>query len=674
MYTGVRFMSEAVTACKDDHCCGHDHDSGHGRDDGHCHCHDEGDEITLTRIVAAAVIYALGLAVNVINPADVMDIVWLKYAIFIIPYLMVGLPVLAGAIKGIARRELLDEQLLMAVATIAAFAIGEVAEAVAVMLFYQVGEWFQDRAVDNSRKSISSLVEIKATYANVEEAGIIKRVGPENVKVGDIIVITAGERVPLDGIIVKGASELDTSALTGESMPSFFEPGQEVLAGFVNGTNTLRVRVTRPFEDSAVSRVLDMVTNAASKKAKTETFVRRFARIYTPIVVGAALLLAVVPPLVIEANNLAIWADFIERACVFLVISCPCALVISVPLSFYCGIGSLSRRGVLAKGGNYLEQLSRVETVVFDKTGTLTKGRFHVETIAPVEGVTPEQLLGLAAHVEQHSTHPIAQSICDAYAERLGVAPTLNMPEHSDEVTETPGHGLCAECVQGHICVGNDKLMDREGVVWTGDGQPGTIIHVALDGGYLGYLVVSDEVKPQAHEAVERLKALGVRETVMLTGDKQSVAERIASKLGLDRVFAQLLPGDKVTCVEKLLAQGNANAKATLAFVGDGINDAPALARADVGIAMGAMGSDAAIEAADIVLMDDNPARIADAVKLSRKTVANARENVTLAIAVKFAVFVLGAFGIANMWMAVFADTGVAMLCVLNAMRLLHAK
>lgn len=667
-------MSEAVTACKDDHCCGHDHDSGHGRDDGHCHCHDEGDEITLTRIVAAAVIYALGLAVNVINPADVMDIIWLKYAIFIIPYLMVGLPVLAGAIKGIARRELLDEQFLMAVATIAAFAIGEVAEAVAVMLFYQVGEWFQDRAVDNSRKSISSLVEIKATYANVEEAGVIKRVGPENVKVGDIIVITAGERVPLDGIIVKGASELDTSALTGESMPSFFEPGQEVLAGFVNGTNTLRVRVTRPFEDSAVSRVLDMVTNAASKKAKTETFVRRFARIYTPIVVGAALLLAVVPPLVIGANSLAVWADFIERACVFLVISCPCALVISVPLSFYCGIGSLSRRGVLAKGGNYLEQLSRVETVVFDKTGTLTKGRFHVETIAPVEGVTPEQLLGLAAHVEQHSTHPIAQSICDAYAERLGVAPTLNMPEHSDEVTETPGHGLCAECVKGHICVGNDKLMDREGVVWTGDGQPGTIIHVALDGGYLGYLVVSDEVKPQAHEAVERLKALGVRETVMLTGDKQSVAERIASKLGLDRVFAQLLPGDKVTCVEKLLAQGNANAKATLAFVGDGINDAPALARADVGIAMGAMGSDAAIEAADIVLMDDNPARIADAVKLSRKTVANARENVTLSIAVKFAVFVLGALGIANMWMAVFADTGVAMLCVLNAMRLLHAK
>ena len=661
-------MCESATTCHDGHC--HDHD------DGHCHCHENagGWEVSLRLILLTACIYGADLVLNVVNPNGIMDIVWLKYAVFIVPYLMVGLPVLIGAVKGIAHRELLDEQFLMAVATIAAFVIGEAAEAVAVMLFYQVGEWFQDRAVDNSRKSISSLVEIKATYANVDRDGAIVRVDPEDVQVGDTIVITAGERVPLDGIIVKGASELDTSALTGESMPSFLEPGQEVLSGFVNGTNTLYVRVTRPFEDSAVSRVLDMVSNAASKKAKTENFVRRFARIYTPIVVGAAVLLAIVPPLVIDAASAAVWADFVERACVFLVISCPCALVISVPLSFYCGIGSLSRRGVLAKGGNYLEQLARVETVVFDKTGTLTKGKFHVETVAPVEGVTPERLLGLAAHVEQRSTHPIAQSICDAYAERMGVAPTLNMPEHSDEVTEIPGYGLCATCVEGAICVGNDKLMDREDIVWTDAGQPGTIIHVALDGAYLGYLVVSDEVKPQAHEAIERLKALGVRETVMLTGDKEPVAQRIADKLGLDRVFAQLLPGDKVACVEELLEHRNTDAKATLAFVGDGINDAPALARADVGIAMGAMGSDAAIEAADIVLMDDNPARIADAVRLSRKTVANARENVTLAITVKFAVFVLGALGIANMWMAVFADTGVAILCVLNAMRLLRAK
>ncbi len=669
-------MMQESTACG----CGHGQDAcdAHRQthDDGHCHCHDGkgGWEVSLGFIVVATCIYVTGLVVNFVNPLGIMDIVWVKYAIFVIPYLMVGLPVLVGAAKGIARRELLDEQFLMAVATIAAFAIGEAAEAVAVMLFYQVGEWFQDRAVDNSRKSISSLVKIKATYANVEEAGAIKRVNPEDVKVGDIIVITAGERVPLDGIIVKGASELDTSALTGESMPSFLEPGQEVLSGFVNGTNTLHVRVTRPFEDSAVSRVLDMVNNAASKKARTEAFVRRFARIYTPIVVGAAVALAVIPPLVIGPANAAIWADFIERACVFLVISCPCALVISVPLSFYCGIGSLSRRGVLAKGGNYLEQLARVKTVVFDKTGTLTKGKFRVETIAPVEGVTPERLLGLAAHVEQRSTHPIAQSICDAYAERLGIPPTLNLPEHSDEVIETPGHGLCAECVEGHICVGNDKLMEREGVVWTGKGQPGTIIHVALDGVYQGYLVVSGETKPQARETIEGLKALGVHETVMLTGDKELVAQRIASRLGIDRFFAQLLPGDKVACVEELLAQKGGDSKATLAFVGDGINDAPALARADVGIAMGAMGSDAAIEAADIVLMDDNPARIADAVRLSRKTVTNARENVVLAIAVKFAVFVLGALGIANMWMAVFADTGVAMLCVLNAMRLLRAK
>lgn len=648
----------------------------HEHDDGHCHCHDNGGgwEVSLRLIVAAACIYGAGLVLNAANPNGVMDTAWLKYAVFIIPYLMVGLPVLIGAAKGIARRELLDEQFLMAVATIAAFAIGEAAEAVAVMLFYQVGEWFQDRAVDNSRKSISSLVEIKATYANVERDGAVVRVNPENVQVGDTIVISAGERVPLDGIIVRGASELDTSALTGESMPSFLEPGQEVLSGFVNGTSTLYVRVTRPFEDSAVSRVLDMVSNAASKKAKTENFVRRFARIYTPIVVGAAVLLAIVSPLVIDATNGAVWADFVERACVFLVISCPCALVISVPLSFYCGIGALSRRGVLAKGGNYLEQLARVETVVFDKTGTLTKGKFHVEMVAPVEGVTPERLLGLAAHVEQHSTHPIAQSICDAYAERLGVAPTLNMPEHSDDVTEIPGYGLCATCVEGIICVGNDKLMDRENVVWTSGEQPGTIIHVALDGVYQGYLVVSDEVKPRAREAIERLKALGAREAVMLTGDKESVAQRIADKLGLDRVFAQLLPGDKVACVEELLAQKGGDSKATLAFVGDGINDAPALARADVGIAMGAMGSEAAIEAADIVLMDDNPERIADAVRLSRKTVVNARENVALAITVKFAVFVFGALGIANMWMAVFADTGVAMLCVLNAMRLLRAK
>lgn len=676
-------MSDAAV-CKDDycHCHGHDHNHGqdhghdHVHDDGHCHCHDEGGgwEVTLRLIVVTACIYVAGLAVNFANPLGIMDAVWVKYAIFLIPYLLVGLPVLIGAAKGIARRELLDEQFLMAVATIAAFAIGEAAEAVAVMLFYQVGEWFQDRAVDNSRKSISSLVEIKATYANVDRAGAIVRANPEDVQVGDIIVIAAGERVPLDGVIVRGAGELDTSALTGESMPSFLEPGQEVLAGFVNGTETLRVRVTRPFEDSAVSRVLDMVSNAASRKAKTELFVRRFARVYTPIVVGAALLLAVVPPLVLGPANAAIWADFIERACVFLVISCPCALVISIPLSFYCGIGSLSRRGVLAKGGNYLEQLARVQTVVFDKTGTLTKGKFHVEEIVPAEGITSERLLGLAAHVEQNSTHPIAQSICNAYAERLGVPPTLNMPEHHDDVTEVPGYGLCAQCIEGAICVGNDKLMNREGIVWTNDGQPGTVIHVALDGAYLGYLVVSDEVKSQAREAIERLKELGVRKTVMLTGDKEPVAQRIAAKLGLDEVFAQLLPGDKLTCVEELLEQDNRDTKATLAFVGDGINDAPALARCDVGVAMGAMGSDAAIEAADIVLMDDNPARIADAVKLSRRTVANARENVVLAIAVKFAVFLLGALGIANMWMAVFADTGVAMLCVLNAMRLLRAK
>lgn len=671
-------MTQEAAVCECGHNHGHDHghDHDHVHDDGHCHCHDNAIwEVSLRLIVIAACVYLAGIALEVVNPAGLMDVVWVKYVVFLVPYLIVGLPVLVGAVRGIARRELLDEQFLMAVATIAAFAIGEVAEAVAVMLFYQVGEWFQDRAVDNSRKSISSLVEIKATYANVERDGVIQRAAPETVHVGDIIVVNAGERVPLDGVIVEGASELDTSALTGESMPSFLEPGDEVLSGYVNGTRALHVRVTRPFEDSAVARVLDMVSNAASKKAKVETFVRRFARVYTPIVVGAAVLLAVVPPLVLGAANPAIWADFIGRACVFLVISCPCALVISVPLSFYCGIGALSRRGVLAKGGNYFEQLARVGTVVFDKTGTLTQGRFHVVEIAPAAGVSADTLLELAAHVEQRSTHPIAQSICDAFAESRGIAPVLNLPDHSDEITEQPGFGMCAMCPAGRICVGNDKLLEREGVEFVTSSQEGTVIHVALDGVYQGCLVVADEVKPQAREAIEGLKALGVRQTVMLTGDREPVARRIAAKLGIDRVFAQLLPGDKVACVEELLDEQHAgNAKATLAFVGDGINDAPALARADVGIAMGAMGSDAAIEAADIVLMDDNPERIAEAVKVGRKTVRNARENVVFAIAVKAIVFVLGALGIANMWLAVFADTGVAVLCVLNAMRILHAR
>lgn len=672
--------------CQDDGCCScHDddncHDDGccscHGEepchDDGRCHCHDEGGEISLARIIATACIYGIGLALVVLNPYDVMDILLVRYAVFLVPYLMVGLPVLIGAAKGIARRELLDEQFLMSVATIAAFVIGEVPEAVAVMLFYQIGEWFQDRAVDSSRDSISSLVEIKATFANVEHNGVIERVDPETVKVGDTIVINAGERVPLDGVIVKGASELDTSALTGESVPSFLEPGQEVLAGFVNGTSVLHVRVSRPYEDSAVSRVLEMVNSAASKKAKTETFVRRFARIYTPIVVGAAVLLAIVPPLLIDPANASIWADFVERACVFLVISCPCALVISVPLSFYCGIGALSRRGVLAKGGNYLEQLARVETVVFDKTGTLTQGKFSVESVVPAGEETPERVLALAAQVEMNSTHPIAQSICDAYAEGLGLAPTLNEVSQGHEVSEIPGYGMCARSADGHIFVGNEKLMEREGIAHPVVEQPGTIVHVAVDGAYVGYIVVADEMKPQAAQALAELKALGVRQTVMLTGDKESIASRIAKALGIDRFFAQLLPNDKVACVEELLAKKPSESKATLAFVGDGINDAPALARSDVGIAMGAMGSDAAIEAADIVLMDDNPSRIAEAVRVSRKTVANARENVILAIGVKCAVFVLGALGIANMWMAVFADTGVAILCVLNAMRLLRA-
>lgn len=632
-------------------------------------------EVSLGLIIATACIYAVALALHVVNPGGFMDNVFVEYIVFLIPYFMVGLPVLIGAVKGIVHGEMLDEQFLMAVATVAAFAIGEAPEAVAVMLFYQIGEWFQDRAVDNSRKSISSLVEIKATYANIDVDGTVTKVAPQSVNVGDVIVVKVGERVPLDGIVVEGASELDTSALTGESMLSFCEPGDEVLSGCINQTNTLHIQVNRPFEDSAVSRVLDMVENASAKKAKVENFVKRFARVYTPIVVAASAAFAVLPPLIIGPADLAVWTDFINRACVFLVISCPCALVISVPLSFYCGIGSLSRKGVLAKGGNYLEQLAKVDTVVFDKTGTLTQGKFHVQEISPASGITAEHVLELAAHVEQHSTHPIAQSICDMYEERIGETPTLNRPDHCDEVSETAGYGLRAQCGNSVICVGNGRLMEQEGiVVEETDGMFGTVIHVSEDGRYMGCLVIADEVKPHSKEAIERLKGLGVKQTVMLTGDKEAVAMRIASKLGIDRVFAQLLPGNKVECVEELLENKADDSKKTLAFVGDGINDAPALARADVGIAMGAMGSDAAIEAADIVLMDDNPVRIADAVKVSRRTVLNARENVVFAIGVKAIVFVLGALGLANMWFAVFADTGTAMICVLNALRLLHVK
>ena len=627
----------------------------------------------LYRILIAAVLF---LAAKFI-PMPML----VSTALYFAAYVTIGYDILRKAWKGICNHQVFDENFLMAVATIGAIALaiyeksGDYAEAVAVMLFYQIGELFQSYAVGKSRRNITALMDIRPDYANIERDGKLEQVDPDDVAVGTVITVQPGEKIPIDGEIVEGASTLNTAALTGESLPRDVMTGDEVISGCINMTGVLKVKTTKAFGESTVSKILELMENSSSHKSRSEAFISRFARVYTPAVCYSALALAILPPVInLLMGNAASWGVWIYRALTFLVISCPCALVISIPLSFFAGLGGAGHEGILIKGSNYLEALSKTKIVVFDKTGTLTKGKFRVETIAPVEGVTPERLLGLAAHVEQRSTHPIAQSICDAYAERLGIPPTLNLPEHSDEVIETPGHGLCAECVEGHICVGNDKLMEREGVVWTGKGQPGTIIHVALDGVYQGYLVVSDETKPQARETIEGLKALGVHETVMLTGDKELVAQRIASRLGIDRFFAQLLPGDKVACVEELLAQKGGDSKATLAFVGDGINDAPALARADVGIAMGAMGSDAAIEAADIVLMDDNPARIADAVRLSRKTVTNARENVVLAIAVKFAVFVLGALGIANMWMAVFADTGVAMLCVLNAMRLLRAK
>ncbi len=640
----------------------------------HACCHDdEKGEMTLGRIGIAACIFAIGLVLHVGRFTPITDSLVFEYVIFLIPYFMVGWPVLVSAAKGVIRGKLLDEAFLMALATIAA-AIGELPEAVAVMLFYQVGEWFQDRAVDTSRDAISALVDIKADYANIERDGVVERVDPAGIEVGDTIIVNAGERIPLDGVVREGQSDLDTSALTGESAPVSVGAGTEVLAGCINGSGVLRIGVTRLFSDSAVARILDMVNNAASKKARTETFIRRFAHIYTPIVVIAAAVFAIVPPLVIGPGDPAIWADYIERACVFLVISCPCALVISVPLSFYCGIGALSKLGVLVKGGNYLEQLARVETVVFDKTGTLTQGTFHVTEVHPVQGISQHHLLEVAAHVEQSSSHPIAQSVYNAYMDRHDTAPTLGLPDHHDVVEEVPGQGLVVICEAGRICAGNDKLMAREGIVSFPCDEVGTFIHISLDGVYQGHLVIADEVKSQAAAAIAKLKAIGVRSTVMLTGDRQDVAQNIASRLGVDRFYAQLLPNDKVEHVEELINARDATSKSTLAFVGDGINDAPVLMRADVGIAMGAMGSDAAIEAADIVLMDDNPVRIADAVRVARKTVWNARQNVTMAIVVKALVFVLGFLGYATMWMAVFADTGIAMLCVLNAMRLLRQR
>ena len=580
--------------------------------------------------------------------------------LYLIPYLIIGWDVLWRAVRNIAHGQVFDENFLMALATVGALAIGEYPEAVFVMLFYQVGELFQSYAVDQSRKSITALMDIRPDYANIEGPdGQLEQVDPEDVAVGDTIVIKAGERIPLDGVVLEGSSTVDTAALTGESLPRQVESGDDVISGCVNLSGLLKVRVTKAFEESTVAKILDLVENSASKKAKAENFITKFARYYTPIVVLAAVALALLPPLFTSIQ----WVDSIQRALNFLVVSCPCALVISVPLSFFGGIGGASKDGILVKGGNYLEVLAKTEIVVFDKTGTLTRGVFNVTAIHP-DHCDQGQLLELAALAECWSDHPISRSLKEAYGREMDSSRVSN-------VEEVAGRGVKA-VVDGHtICAGNDKLMEDIGVSWHPCHRVGTTVHVASDGVYLGHIVISDEVKPDAKEAVAALKAAGVRKTVMLTGDAQAVGEDVAKQLGLDEVHTQLLPADKVERVEKLLKE--VSPKGALAFVGDGINDAPVLSRADIGIAMGGLGSDAAIEAADIVLMDDKPSKIAHAIRIARRTLSIVRQNIVFALAVKLLVLVLSAVGLVSMWAAVFADVGVSVIAILNAMRALKA-
>ncbi|MCD8117805.1 MAG: cadmium-translocating P-type ATPase [Oscillospiraceae bacterium] len=584
---------------------------------------------------------------------------WVRLAIFLVPYGIVGWDVLWKAVRNIAHGQVFDENFLMALATVGALVLGEYSEAVGVMLFYQVGELFQSVAVGRSRQSIAQLMDIRPDSANVLRDGTAVETDPEEVAVGEAILIRPGEKIPLDGVVREGSSALDTAALTGESIPRDIAVGDEVVSGCVNLTGVLTVEVTKPFGESTVAKILELVENAASKKAKAENFITKFARYYTPAVVIGAVLLAVIPPLFVGS-----WSEWIHRALIFLVISCPCALVISIPLSFFGGIGGASRQGVLVKGGNYLELLAKLETVVFDKTGTLTEGVFQLRALYPAEGVSESELLEAAALAECHSGHPIAQSLRRAYGREID-------PDRVSNVTETPGQGVSAVVDGAQIHAGNEKLMAALGIAPDRGGDTGTVVYVARNGKYLGRAVIADGVKPSAPAAIAALKARGIR-TVMLTGDSQAAAEAVAGSLGIDQVHAQLLPGDKVEQLETLL--GTKSSKGTLAYVGDGVNDAPVLSRADIGIAMGAMGSDAALEAADIVLMDDDLTKLSAAMDISRKCLRIVRQNIVFALGIKALFLLLGAFGLASMWEAVFADVGVAVLAILNASRMLGKK
>ena len=606
----------------------------------------------LFRIIVAAVLFAAGSLLP-LGPT-------VEMGVFLVCYAVIGWDIVWKAVTNILHGQVFDENFLMTIATIGALILGEHSEGVAVMLFYQVGEWFQSYAVSKSRKSIASLMDIRPDYANVERNGKLEQVDPDEVNIGDTIVVKPGERVPLDGKIIKGTSALDTSALTGESMPRDVEPGMEVISGCINQTGILTIQTTKKYGESTVAKILDLVENASDKKGKTENFISRFARYYTPIVVFAAIALAILPPLV-TGQPFSVW---IYRALTFLVISCPCALVISIPLSFFGGIGGASKIGVLVKGSNYLESLAHTEVVVFDKTGTLTKGSFAVSQIKAID-MKEEQLLELAAYAEDYSNHPISQSIQKAYGKKIDNS-------RISDVQEIAGHGVRAVIDGKTVLAGNTKLMNRENIAYTPSDAIGTVIYLACNGKYAGYIVIEDEVKADAPAAIRALKEVGVRKTVMLTGDADAVGKKVAQKLGLDQAYTELLPADKVDRVEAMLKQTSEKGK--LVFVGDGINDAPVLARADVGIAMGGLGSDAAIEAADVVLMTDEPSKISAVVRIARKTIRIANENIVFALGVKLLVLILGATGYANMWAAVFADVGVSVIAILNAIRAMRVK
>ena len=613
----------------------------------------------LYRIIVTFLLFAVLMVCEHTGQMDGWNKIVL-FVIYLVPYLVIGYDIVYKAARNISHGQVFDENFLMMIATFGAFGVGEYSEAVAVMLFYQVGELFQGYAVGKSRQSISDMMDICPEYANIEEDGVLKQVDPDDVEVGSIIVVKPGERIPLDGIVVEGESLIDTAALTGESVPRSAKAGDEIISGCVNGSGTLKVKTTKEFDDSTVAKILELVENASSKKAKVENFITRFAKYYTPVVTISAVILAILPPLILGGG----WAEWIQRACIFLVISCPCALVISVPLGFFGGIGAASKIGVLVKGSNYLEAVAEMTTIVFDKTGTLTKGEFKVTDVITENG-SKEELIELAALGEGYSNHPIANSIREAYGKELD----LNRVTNTEEIA---GHGIKAVIDGKTVLLGNEKLMKSESIFYTSCKSMGTVVYVACNGVFEGAVVISDTIKDGAKEAIRDMKQVGVRHTVMLTGDRREAAETVAQTLGIDEVHAELLPGGKVEQVEALLKAEKQ--KERLAFVGDGINDAPVLTRADIGIAMGSMGSDAAIEAADIVLMDDDVTKIASVVRIARKTLRIVKQNIVFALAIKALVLILGALGMANMWEAVFADVGVSVIAILNSMRTLNEK